>query len=174
MALLGVMSATSRRAVVAVGLATVLGAVNMQAQAAQAPAAPAPAEQAAPAAPPDPFKFSTDAGAFLWQVKAEKAAEFEASWKEIRSKLAATDKADLKELGASLKMYKISGDPGPQGVSYLFVADPASKTLSYSPSPFLLFQSGVFADADARRLFDSLNAASNGINPLSLVTVPAQ
>jgi hypothetical protein len=54
------------------------------------------------------------------------------------------------------------------------VADPASKTLSYSPSPFLLFQSGVFVDADARRLFDSLNAASNGINPLSLTTVPAQ
>jgi hypothetical protein len=171
MTVFGFGSAASRRAFVAMGFAAVLGTAVTQAQQAPAPAA-APAQ--APAAPADPFKFTTDAGGFLWQVKPEKAAEFEAAWKEIRSKLIAATQADVKELGMSIRMYKIAGDPGPQGISYLFVADPASKTLSYSPSPFILFESKLFADADARRIFETLQTSSNGINPLSLSIIPAQ
>jgi hypothetical protein len=162
MTVFGSRSASSRRTIVAGLLAAALVAgVNLHAQ----QAAPAPAQE-------DPFKFSTGSGAFLWFVKADKTADFEAAWKEIRSKLSASDKADVKELGDSLKMYKIDAPPSAQGVSYLFVADPASKTLSYSPSPFILFQSGLFADADARKLFDTLNGASSGINPLPLVKIP--
>lgn len=172
MAVAGYASAFSRRVVVAVGVAAVLSTTAFVVQAQQA-AAPAPAPAPA-AAPQDPFKFTTDAGGFLWQVKTEKAAEFEAAWKEIRTKLAGSDNAEIKALATNLRMYKIAGDPGPQGVSYLFVADPASKTLSYSPSPFILFESKLFADADARRLFDTLQQSSNGINPLSLNVVAAQ
>lgn len=175
MAVFGFGSAASRRAMVAMGFAAVLGTAVMQAQQAPAaPAAPAPAPAAAPAPPEDVFKFKTDAGGFLWQVKPEKAADFEAAWKEIRSKLATSDRADIKELASGLRMYKIAGDPSPQGISYLFVADPASKTLSYSPSPFILFESKLFVDADARRIFDALQASSNGISPLNLMVVPAQ
>lgn len=169
MAVAGFASAMSRRAIVAVGIAAVLSVASVaQAQQAAAPAAPAQA-------PADPFKFTTDAGGWLWQVKADQTAAFEGAWKEIRTKLAASERADLKELGASLKMYKIAGDPGPQGVSYLFLADPASKTLSYSASPFLLFESKLFDDATGRKLFDTLNASTaGGISPLSLIPVPAQ
>jgi len=163
MTVFGSRSASSRRTIVAGLLAAALVAgVNLHAQ----QAAPAPAAQE------DPFKFSTDAGALLWIVKADNTAEFEAAWKEIRSKLATTDKADLKALGDSLKMFKIEAPASPQGVSYLFVADPASKTLSYSPSPFILFTSGLFPDADGRKLFDQLNGASAGINPLPLIKIP--
>jgi hypothetical protein len=167
MAVFGFGSAASRRSVVAVAFAAVLGtAMTVQAQQAAAPAA-APAPQA------DPFKFETDGGGILWQVKAEKVAEFEAAWKEIRSKLPTSEVAGVKELVATLKLYKIAGDPGPQGVSYLFVADPASKALSYSPT-FLLFETKVFPDADARRIFQVLQDASANISPLSLIPQAAQ
>jgi hypothetical protein len=177
MAVAGFASAMSRRAVVAVGLAAALSAASIASaqQAPAAPAAPAPPAAGAPQTPQaDPFKFTTDAGGWLWQVKPEQAASFEGAWKEIRTKLLSAERADLKELGSSIRMYKIVGDPGPQGVSYLFVADPASKTLSYNPSPAILFESKLFDDAAGRRLYDALNAATNGINPLSLNIVPAQ
>jgi hypothetical protein len=143
-------------------------------QPAQPPAgqAPAPAPQ-----PQDVFKFSTEAGGWIWQVKPDQTAAFEGAWKEIRSKLATAERPDLKELGASLKMYRISGDPAqPQApVTYLFVADPASKTLSYAPSPFLLFESKLFDDATGRKLFDTLNSSTaGGISPMNLNPVPAQ
>jgi hypothetical protein len=174
MVVLGSGSASSRRTIVTALFAAMVGTATA-AFAQQAPAPQAPATPAAPAAqeaaPPDPFKFTTDAGAILWTVKADKTADFEAAWKEIRAKLAATDKADLKALGDTLKVFKIEGPASPNGVSYLFLADPASKTLSYSPSPYILFTSGLFADADGRRLFDTINGASAGINPLPLSKV---
>lgn len=172
MSVLGSGSASSRRTIVTALFAAMVGTATV-AHAQQAPApAPAPAAPAAQeAAPPDPFKFTTEAGAILWTVKTDKVADFEAAWKEIRGKLATTDKADLKALGDSLKVFKIEGPASPNGVSYLFLADPASKTLSYSPSPYILFTSGLFADADGRKLFDTINGASAGINPLPLVKV---
>lgn len=169
MSVLGSGSASSRRTIVTALFAAMVG-IATAAQAQQAPA-PAPAAPADAAAQQDPFKFTTEAGAILWTVKTDKVADFEAAWKEIRAKLASTDKADLKALGDSLKVFKIEGPASPNGVSYLFLADPASKTLSYSPSPYILFTSGLFADADGRKLFDTINGASAGINPLPLAKV---
>lgn len=170
---LGVGSALSRRTMVAMvfaGLAVT--AVSVQAQ--DAPAAPAaPAQEAAqpaqPAAPvEDLFKFSSDAGLIIWYIKPDQTAAFETVWNAIRAKLAASEKPELRELGDSLKVFKSNAEATPQGVNYFFVADPASKTLSYSPSPFLLFEAGMFEDAQARELLAQLQATLNGINPIPL------
>ena len=104
----------------------------------------------------------------IWLVKPEKTTDFEATWKEIKAKLATAEQADLKALGDSLRIYQIAGQPTPQGVQYLFIADPASKTLSYAATPFLLFESKLFPDADGRRLYESLNASVNGISPFPI------
>lgn len=171
---LGVGSALSRRTMVAMvfaGLA--FTAVSVQAQDAP-PAAPAqetaPAPQAeAPAAPAeDLFKFSSDAALIIWYIKPDQTAAFETVWNAIRAKLAASEKPELRELGDSLKVFKSTGEATPQGVNYFFVADPASKTQSYSPSPFLLFETGMFEDAEARELLAQLQGTLNGINPLPL------
>jgi len=162
---LGVGSASSRRTMVAILFAGfAFTAVSVQAQDAPAPAA-APAQEAAA---DDPFKFTTDAALMIFYVKPEQTAAFENVWGSIRGRLAASEKPDLKALGDSLKVYKAPGDPTPQGVTYFFVADPVSKSLTYSPSPFLLFEAGLFEDAEARTLFEQLNGALNGINPLPL------
>ncbi len=174
MALLGGGSASSRRTVVGTLFAAVMfTAVGAYAQdpaapaPAPAPAQPAPADPAQAAAPaaPDPFKVTTPEGGWIWLVKPEKTADFEATWKEIKSKLATAEQADMKALGDSLRIYQISGQPTPQGVQYLFIADPASQTLSYSAAPFILFESKLFPDADGRRLYDVLQASVNGISP---------
>ena len=95
-------------------------------------------------------------------------------WSAIRARLLGTDKPELKALGESLRFYKWDIAPGADGVTYLFVADPASKTTSYSPSPFLLFNSGLFADqTEARALFDKLAASLTSVNPIGLVKLPA-
>ena len=159
----------------AVGFATVAYA-EQPAAGGQAPApGQAPAQPAAPpAAPADQFKFTTEAAAILWLVKPEATADFEAVWSAIRARLLGTDKPELKALGESLRFYKWDIPAAADGVTYLFVADPASKTTSYSPSPFLLFNSGLFADqVEARALFDKLAASLTSVNPIGLVKIPA-
>lgn len=167
---LAVESASSRRTVVASVVAAfalnAFTAVGVQAQ------DPAPAQQQAPAEEQDLFKFTSDAGLIIWYINPDQTAAFEEVWNAIRNKLATTDKPELKALGDSLRVYKSLGEASPQGVNYFFVADPASKDLSYSPSPFLLFTSGLFTeDAEARALFDKLNAALAGINPIPLARI---
>lgn len=159
---LGVRSAASRRTIVAVLFAgSLFAAVSVQAQ-------DAPAAAAAPApAPPDPFKFTTDAAVMIYSVKADQTTPFENVWSQIRGRLAASEKPELKALGDSLRVYRVPGTTE-QGASYFVIADPASKTLSYSPSPFLLFEAGLFDDAQARTLFEQLNGALNGINPVGV------
>jgi hypothetical protein len=190
MTVLSTGSVLSRLATVTVGLALVVSTASA-ATARQAPPAPpggqAPAQGQAPAgapgqgqpAPaqqpeqpqppqPSPFKFDTDAGGIIWAIKAEGAADFESVWTVIKQRLIASEKPDLKALGDSLKIYKAAVPPGPDGVTYVFVADPASKTLSYEVSPFLLFQSGLFERAEADELFKKLQGAIVRINPLPL------
>jgi hypothetical protein len=177
MALLGGGSASSRRTIVGTLFAAAMfTAVAVQAQDPAAPpappAAPAPADPAAqqPAAPAqeDIFKVTADEAGWLWYIKPEKEMDFQATWREIKAKLATAENPELKTLGDNLTIYKIDVPAGPQGVQYLFLADPASKTLSYSASPFLLFESKLFPDADGRRLFDVLQASVNGIGPFPL------
>lgn len=178
MEVFGFASASVRRIVVGAGLATVLCvAVNAGAQ--DAPAAPeqqAPQqgqEQGAQAAAPqaDPFKFPHGVGGIIWYIKPENAADFEAVWSAIKAKASASEKPDLKSLGDNLSIYKLDADAGPDGLMYLFIADPASATLSYSPSPFLLFESGLFTMDEAKAHFEKLSPGINRISPLQLTVV---
>ncbi len=169
MSLVGLMSASSRRTIAVLGLAAVFGVAPV-ASAQDAPAAPA-ADQQQPQQEKDLFKFSSDAAVIMWNVKPDQTSTFESVWATIKARLDSTDKPDLKSLGDNLKMYKLLSDPGPNGVVYVFVADPASKTVSYSPSPFLLFESGLFEDAEARDLLEKL---SNSLTPgAGISPVPA-
>lgn len=161
MRLSGSWSAVSRLAIVTLGLAVTLGAGSL-----------VHAQQAAPAAAPDPFKFTSDAMTVIWAVKSASTADFESVWGSIKTKLSASDKPDLKAMGDSLKIYKVDG-PAADTVTYLLFADPASKT-TYSPVPFLLYDSGLFERAAADALYKKLTDATAGnISPLSLTAVKA-
>ncbi len=165
--------ACGRRLVVCVSATAMLGGATA-AFAQTAPAAPAPAGQAAPAAAPaapDLFKFTTDAGGIIWYVKSDKTADFESVWSAIRAKLAASDNPDFKAMADGLRIYKLAPAPNAAAtddVMYLFLADPASKTISYSPSPYLLFTSKLFTDPEGRDLFNKLSAAITKISPMAL------
>ena len=89
----------------------------------------------------------------MYIVKPDKVADFESSWAAIRAKLSASEKPELKALGESIKVYKIAAGADANGQTYFFVADPASKTVSYGLSPFLLFASGLFTRAEGDALF---------------------
>lgn len=176
MKLFGAGSAPSRRTMMVASLLAgfVLTAVSVQAQDAPAPAgdatapaaqAPAQGDPAAPAAPQaDPFTFTSDAAVMSFYVKPDQTSVFENIWGQIRGRLAASDEANLQAMGASLKVYRVP-ESTEQGVIYFVVADPVVPNVSYSPSPFLLFEAGLFTDEEARPLFEQLNPALNGIVP---------
>ena len=168
MSVFGSRSAVSRPFVAGLFAALLGVAVSAEARQAAAPA-PAAAAPAAQAAPEDPFKFTGDAGYFQFLVKPDKTADFEDVWNQIFTKLAASEKPELKELGTSLQMFKLDrAGAAADNVTYLFLASPALKTMSYSISPFLLFESGIFPRAEADALFAKVSAtvAGFGAQPL--------
>jgi hypothetical protein len=129
------------------------------------PAAPVQA----PAA--DPFKFSHDAGLIIWAIKEDQVESFELGWSVIRTRLLASPRAELKALGESLRVFRSVNRLGPEGTTYMFIADPASKTTSYGLSPFLLYESGLFARPEADELFKLLQGAIIQISPVGLSAV---
>jgi len=169
MNVLGSGSALSRRLIVTALFSAMVGvAATAQAQQAPAPAAPAaPAAQAD--APPDPFKFTSDAAMVLWTVKADKTADFEAVWSELLKKAAASDKPDVKAVADTLKMFKADIPASPQGVTYFFQMDPA-KAPTYSPT-VLLYSSGLYERPQAEELYKKLADTIAGINPVPLKRV---
>jgi len=147
MTLSGFTSVVSRRLFVAVALgASLFVGSNAWAQAAAgAPAAPAQT---------DNFKFTSESAVMIYGLKPEKIAAFETMWKSILTKLAASDKPGLKELAASLKIYKVDGTPAGQPQMYFFTADPASKTNSYNITTLLFDPAvGLFTRAEADALW---------------------
>ena len=93
---------------------------------------PPAAAQPAPAAPAAPkLTFTTPAGLLLVQVKSDQAAVFEEMMAKIKAGLAASDKADLKQEAAGLKVYKAAEGMGGNAL-YVIVADPAVATGEYS------------------------------------------
>jgi hypothetical protein len=101
------------------------------------------AQAAAQPAAPDPFKLTaTGPVLFLNYIKADKAADFEDGWAQIRGLLAKSDNADYKTLGDHLgKMSKVDLPPidanGGKAVIYIFQFDQPSATLSYNPRTIL-------------------------------------
>jgi hypothetical protein len=158
-------SAHSRRLLVAVALAAlVCSGSSVLAQ------DPAPA--AAP--PPDLLKLSSDYVLIMNQVKADKVADFEASWDKIRAGLAKSTKDDVKQLGESLKIFKIDAPPqdtpGGKSVTYIFQLFPPVKTLSYQPTE-ILFTSGAFERPEADAIFEKLKDCYISINPIPLAKI---
>ena len=173
MKLSGFGSASSRRISVSLGLAAVLlaGSVAQARQGAAPAAAPAAAAQA------DPLLFKTGAAMITWQVKADKTADFESAWQAIKTKAMANGKPELKALGESLKIYKMAGDPvavanvGPV-VSYYFILEPASATVSYDPVNLLFGEGiGLFERAEADPVIKKLQDSIVGIGPQPLQKV---
>jgi hypothetical protein len=165
---LWVLPASSRRAIVTLGMAAVMGMVSVAAQA-QEPAAPQ--QPAAAPAQPDPMKFTVPTGAILYQVKKEKADDFETTWKTIMSKVAASDKADWKSAVGSIKIYKLPVDADPSHpTTYLFYVDPASNAVSYDPTK-ILYDSGAFTREEADQLYGKLKEAVSLINAWALTKI---
>jgi hypothetical protein len=129
-------------------------------------AAPA---QAAPAAA-DPMKFDSAHAMILNEVKAEKTADFEAVWTEIKAGLAASAKPELQQQAASLKMYKLaSALPAGSPAIYIFAIDPVSQGMTYDPVK-ILFESGAFERAKADELYARVKDAYARITPWPLAT----
>jgi hypothetical protein len=158
-------SALSRRIVVVFGMLAVLATAGISAQDTPAPAGGA--------AQPDQFMFKSEVGLIQWQVKADKAADFDSAWSAIRTKLQAAPKPELKALGDSLKMFKSEAAPvAAPGVgniiNYYFVVDPASNALSYDPSKLLYDSGDLFPRAEADVLFNKLAESLAGIGTIPL------
>jgi hypothetical protein len=160
--------AMSRRTLAAVALAAVLGTGTAWAQAAAGGQA-APAAGAAPAE--DPFKFDkTGAGVMIFTIKPESVAEFDRMWGEIKKRTAASPDEGLKQLGASLNIYKF-GVAAPDGTTYVVTADPASKTLSYSLSPFLLFESKLFTREEGEAILNKIKDSIAQLNAIAVTKI---
>ena len=179
----GFLPAASRRAVIGFGVAvlvSVASGVSAQQASAQTDTAtatasadvPAPAPAPAPATV-DPLKFNLDVPLLLVNfVKRDKAADFEAVWKEIRSGLAASAKPELQEFGKTLeKWYKVEPEKGPPtSFIYIFQIETPSKTQTYNHVR-ILNESGVWDRAKADELFAKLKDCYESINPWPLFKV---
>jgi hypothetical protein len=123
-----------------------------------------------PAAKPDPLKFTHEFVLVYNQVKPDKATDFEASWATIKAGLVKSEKPELKELGESLKIFKVDA-AGPT-VNYIFSLTPPSKTQSYDPTK-ILFESGAFSRDEADTIYGKLKDCytPSGISTIPLVKV---
>ncbi len=161
-------SALSRHIVLVLGMLAVLATARVSlAQDAGAQGAAAQADQ---------FLFKSEVGLIQWQVKAEKVADFDASWVAIRTKLQSAPKPELKAIADNLKMFKseippIDAPGGLKIVNYYFIVDPVSSTQSYDPSK-LLFETGdLFQRAEAEAIFNKLAESLAGIGTIPLKRV---
>lgn len=134
-----------------------------------------------PAAQEDILKFSTAAPTLiLFQIHADKAADFEAGWASIRSSFAkvtdATDKAFGETLG---KMYKLDQPPmeTPAGkaVIYVLQVEAPSTTHSYNPGSIVytvLWKNGAegapLKREEADEIFNKLKPVFQSITPWKL------
>lgn len=177
-----------RRSFVTVGFAVLVGASIVQAQSQQEPAASSASQTpaAAPAAPAaqtpaDPLRFTTDDAAIVIQVSPGKGADFEAGMGSMLSNLNGSAKPDLKALGASMKLFKVSaGTPADQPALYVLMVTGASKELSYNYGKILYYSgkepgaaySGIFEkQEDATAVYTKIKDSVASINPWPLAKI---
>jgi hypothetical protein len=125
------------------------------------------ARQTPAAAAPDPLKFTHEFVLLYNQVKADKASDFESSWATIKAGLIKSEKPELKELGESIKIFKVDAPAGAT-VSYIFNLNPPSKTQSYDPTK-ILFESGAFSREEADVIYAKLKDAYAATSPISTI-----
>ena len=152
--------------------------VELQAQAtttppAQTPAPPAPAQEK-----PDPLKFNTESPVLLlFQIKADKTADFEAAWGQIRAAFGKVAKPETKAFGDTMaKLYKVdAGSAAPAPVSiYVVQLDAPSKTFSYDPGKMVyetLMGEKALTREEADAIYKKLADSFANINFWTLVKV---
>ena len=128
-----------------------------------------PAAQQAPAAPAaDVLKFSSQTAIVFNQIKADKTADFESVWTEIKAGLAASSKPELQAQAASMKMFKLDVQlPATEPRIYLFYINPVPGA-TFDPVK-ILFESGAFERAKADQLYAKLKDTYTQIQPWPLV-----
>ena len=84
----------------------------------------------APAATAPKLAFTTPAGLLLVQIKPDQTAVFEEMMGKLKTGLAATQDATLKQQAAGLKVYK-STEPFAQNVLYVVTMDPTVPEFRY-------------------------------------------
>ena len=144
-----------------------------QATATQQPPAQQPPAQE-PAAPPAPkVAFKANAGILLVQVKGDQTTVFEEMIAKLKSGLAATADAALKEQAAGFKVYKASEPAAGGNVLYVVVVDPALPNAEYS---FLEVINKTLSpeqqrDPATQEMYKRFAAAFAGMNILNLTPV---
>lgn len=113
-----------------------------------------PPATAAPKEPPPDYAFPSGAGMFLFYVKPDKTADFEAVAGKINEVLNRTQDAVRKQQAAGWKIFKSTEAPK-DGAIYLFFFDPAVATADYDPVRVL----SEGAPADVQALYDRLKDA---------------
>lgn len=157
----GSVSVVSRRALMALAVVAGLSSVAF----AQDPAA------AQPAQPQDQLKMTDDHVMLMYQIKPEKAADWEAGWSEIKAKLVASDKPDIKQFGESIKLYKVELPASPVTI-YIFDFDPPSKMFSYDPTKILYYDDATKTLFGDRETIDKLYAKVDPKQTLAGVPSP--
>lgn len=123
-------------------------------------AAPAPA----PAPVQGPYQFSTDLGAFIVVVKADKAASFDAAMSRLKQVLATTSDKDRKAQAAGWRVLKSSEEATDGAITYLWLIDPVAKTATYDPIAILK----EISPADVQPVYDQLQASISSITRVGL------
>ena len=170
---IGVMKSAKLRAASLALLALVVMAVARPASAQDKPAAAPP--------PEDLLKFSTSAPTLIiFQIHADKAADFESGWSTIRAGFAKVQDADHKAFGETInKLYKLDqppmDTPAGKAVVYVLQIDAPSTTLSYNPGKIvydILWKTGAegapMSRSEADELFKKLQPAFQSITPWKL------
>ena len=149
-------------------LAAVLAVSTAAAAQAQQQTQP-PAQQAPAAAPAaDVLKFSSPTAIVFNQIKADKTADFESVWTEIKAGLAASSKPELQAQAASMKMFKLDVQlPPNEPRIYIFYINPVPGA-TFDPVK-ILFESGAFERAKADALYAKLKDTYTQIQPWPLV-----
>jgi len=103
-------------------------------------ARPAAAQTAPAAAPPQDILKFTSAGPaiILFQIKADKTADFESAWSAVRAGFDKVTEADPKAFAAGLaNLYKLDQPPidvaGQKAAVYVLRVDNVSTTYTYNP-----------------------------------------
>jgi len=146
---------------------TVVALLSANAAFAQQPAAQ-PAQQASAAQ--QMYVFSSDAGAILNFIKADKTADFEMIIGKVKEALAKSEKPERKEQAKSWKVFKAT-EGGPAGSSiYVFVMDPIAKGADYSIGTLLVEAFGAEGQTLYKTYSDCYGQPAQNILHLSMVS----
>jgi hypothetical protein len=152
------LSASGRRAILLASLAAVLSATSsVRAHPGQDPAKPAEV---------DPFKVTQNLPTLIiYQIKPDRAEDFQALWAGIRAGLAKSEKADVKAFADTLQPLRVQlpAAAAAQTAVFVFKLDAPSLTISYNPIQLLYYvDPAAFKREDADALYKKFDGSFQG------------